>query len=108
MTTRWIGSEDSTYTAGDIGFLIEREGQRTGSTASADLHDHPAYTNQSHEPRLYGWCGTTNDTAVYARGVWRVTEIAKNGRAKAEQLKGKELAAALETLGYPELAPAEA
>lgn len=28
----------------------------------------PAITNSSHEERTEGWCGTTNDWAVYAHG----------------------------------------
>ncbi len=104
MTTRWIGDESTTYTVGETEFLIERSDTMRRGRDSLGLSNRPAHTNQSHKPRLYGWCGTTDDVAVYARGVWRVTKIAKNGRAQVEKLTGPELATALETLGYPELA----
>lgn len=103
MTTRWIGDDSTPYSLGETGFLVEHSHQLRGSD-SLTLREHPTHTNQSHQPRLYGWCGTTNDIAIYARGVWRVTKIAKNGRAMIEQLKGPDLTAALETLGYPALA----
>ncbi|MFR9719891.1 hypothetical protein ACL00X_11095 [Aeromonas diversa] len=36
----------------------------------------PAMTNSSHEERLHGWCGTTNDTAIYAHGEYATLEEA--------------------------------
>lgn len=37
----------------------------------------PAITNCSHEVRTNGWCGTTNDWAVYAHGEYDTIEDAR-------------------------------
>lgn len=37
----------------------------------------PATTNSSQEVRLDGWCGTTNDWAVYAHGEYPSVELAR-------------------------------
>lgn len=37
----------------------------------------PAITNSSHEVRTEGWCGTTNDWAVYAHGEYATLEEAR-------------------------------
>lgn len=37
----------------------------------------PAITNSSHEERTEGWCGTTNDYAVYAHGEYATIEGAR-------------------------------
>lgn len=91
--------------AGQVGFVVERSNaiRRSESTL---LQDDPPRTNQSHEPRLTGWCGTTNDVAVYGRGMARVLRCSRSGqRVYVESLEGEELAAALDEAGYPELAP---
>jgi hypothetical protein len=104
MSNRYIGPGE--YDEGQIGFLIEHSNpvKRSETWSLSDL---PAHTNQSHEPRLHGWCGSWNDTSTNARGVWRVVKVLPNGRAKIEELVGEELATALEELGYPELTPSE-
>ena len=33
-----------------------------------EIRTAPAKTNMSHQVRIEGWCGTTNDWAVYAHG----------------------------------------
>jgi hypothetical protein len=43
----------------------------------------PAVTNSSNEERTDGWCGTTNDWAVYAHGEYETIEAAR--AAIAEQ-----------------------
>jgi len=101
--TQWIGPDEN-LKVGDVGFLIEFSNAIRGSEHYG-VRDTPAHTNQSHQPRLHGWCGTYNDLATYGRGMVRVERVAKNGRALVRQLAGAELAAALEDLGYPELAP---
>lgn len=63
----------------------------------------PAHTNQSHKPRLRGWCGSWNDTSTYGRGVWEVVRVAKNGRCLLSELDGDEMQAVLDDLGYPDL-----
>lgn len=99
--TQWIGP-DETLSVGDVGFLVGFSNTVKGSTRYA-LRDTPAYTNQSHRPLLYGWCGTWNDLSTNACGMVRVERVAKNGRALVRQLEGAELTAALDDLGYPEL-----
>lgn len=37
----------------------------------------PAITNSSREERIEGWCGTTNDWAVYAHGEYETIEEAR-------------------------------
>ncbi|MCP5428529.1 MAG: hypothetical protein H6966_09725 [Chromatiaceae bacterium] len=42
----------------------------------------PAITNMSHEERIDGWCGTTNDWAVYAHGEYDAEKAARNAIAE--------------------------
>jgi hypothetical protein len=105
MATTWIGPDDA-LKEGDIGFLIEKTNTMRGGT-SFQFRDVPAHTNQAHEPRLHGWCGTYNDLATYGRGLVVVTRVARNGRALVQELDGDKLKAGLEELGYPELMPTE-
>jgi hypothetical protein len=100
----WIGS-DPYLSVGDVGFLVECQHNLQGWTRYS-LQDVPACTNMGHAEQLHGWCGTTNDVAVYARGVAKVERLAKNGRVRVQRLFGADRAAALEELGYPELAEA--
>lgn len=100
----WIGPAD--YAAGEVGFLVETSNPFEGSVSYA-LCDVPAHTNQSREPRLHGWCGSWNNVSTYGRGMARVEKIARNGRAFVRLLEGDELVAALDVLGYPELADEE-
>lgn len=101
-TARWIGTENDQFEIGQTGFLVKIHNTMKGWTRF-DLRDHPAKTNQSYEPRLHGWCGTTNDVSVFGLGVARVERVAKNGRAFVRELEGDDLNAALEELGYPDL-----
>ena len=100
----WIDSDDlSTIEVGETGFLVEVENQLTGYHAFS-LYSSPPKTNQSHQYRAHGWCGTTNDTAVYGRGVWRVVRVAKNGRIKIEKITDRsKLETFLEECGFPGL-----
>lgn len=99
--TLWIGPDES-LTLGQYGFLIETSHTNDG-WIQYTLSDTPARTNRSHEPKLYGWCGTWNDIATHARGMYRVVRLARNHRAYVEELEGADLGAALEELGYPNL-----
>jgi hypothetical protein len=98
----WINGEISESAVGSVGFLIER--RRDGGGPSHHISGSPAHTNQSHEPRLFGWCGTTNNVATYALGLVRVTGHSAGGRLRVRRLANAEQAAALESLGWPELA----
>lgn len=100
-TSRWIGP-DPMLEAGDVGFLIENANENTGGSQFF-LRDTPACTNQSHEPRLHGWCGTWNNVGTHGHGMARVERVAKNGRAFVVELTGDELNDALDECGYPEL-----
>jgi hypothetical protein len=42
-----------------------------------EIRTSPALTNSSHEERTEGWCGTTNDWAVYAHGEYATIEEAR-------------------------------
>lgn len=93
MSNIWIDHDYADHAAGRVGFLVE-------------LRSRPAHTNKSHEPRLHGWCGTTDDVSTNAHGMAVVTRVAKNGRALIRRLQDEELAAALEAHGYPDLGEA--
>jgi hypothetical protein len=101
----WIDCNDYDTKIGTIGYLVETHHERS---VSLSLRDRPLRTNQSHVPRLAGWCGETDNRSRYARGVWRVERTnAAGDRAKIVPIVGAELAAFLEADGYPELTPAE-
>lgn len=42
-----------------------------------EISTSPAITNSSREKRTEGWCGTTNDWAVYAHGEYATVEEAR-------------------------------
>ncbi len=89
---------------GELAFLVERFNENTGRTTYY-LSRRPPHTNRSNEPRLNGWCGTTNNIAKYGRGLAKIVRRAKNGRAMLVPVAPT--AEALEELGYPELELAE-
>ena len=104
---RWIDNPEydpnPPLQLGDMGFLVSRAPQ--GQATIYNLYDRPAHTNQSHEPTLHGWCGTTNNCSINAHGIGRVTRTTKNGRAQIETVTDPaEIAAFLDEAGYPELA----
>lgn len=65
--TRWIGP-DPMLSVGNTGFLIEHYNELSGGSRF-ELRDTPPYTNQSHQPRLSGWCGTWNNVGTYGHGL---------------------------------------
>jgi hypothetical protein len=85
-----------------IGFLMERTSYRNGCVTTWHLLSRPVHTNSSHEPRLTGWCGDTDNVSRYAEGLARVARRAKNGRVCLAKVEPT--VALLEELGYPELA----
>ena len=99
---KWIDGE--TLSVGDIGFLVSRDHTSSRAPATYHIGARPAHTNSSHQPRLTGWCGETNNVSIHAHGLARVVRTARNGRAQVVALTAEEIPAALETLGYPELA----
>src|SRR5262245_60415022 len=101
--TIWIGPTDD-LRIGDRGFLVHTQHNLRG-WSHRELLDIPPMTNQSHRYRLEGWCGTTNDVAVYGEGMAEVIKLARNGRALVRELEGEPLRQALEDFGFPELTP---
>ena len=103
MKQLWMDNQDDMHTVGDRGYLVERSHAFNGWT-SYGLYDRPAHTNQSHKPRLEGWCGTTNDGGVYGHGIGRIVKTTKNGRAQVVKITDAvEIAEYLEESGYPDL-----
>ena len=104
MATLWIDSD--CLSVGDVGFLIEAVDNNRGGTTHRFLDEVPLHTNMSHEPRLRGWGGETNNISRTAMGMARVSRVAKNGRVCLTMLEAgsSDEAEALETLGYPDLA----
>jgi hypothetical protein len=105
MATLWIDENNAyDHEVGRVGFLVSVKPQ--GRAERLDLRDRPAHTNQSHEPRLTGWCGETNNVNVHAQGLAEVVRVAKNGRILLRTTEDPDaITAALEELGYPELDP---
>jgi hypothetical protein len=96
----WI---DGDYPLKHIGFLIEKSNP-IRHTEHLELAQRPAHTNQSHAPKLYGWCGSWNDTNTYALGIARVSRVAGNGRVQVtEVVERAEVQRYLEEVGYPDL-----
>lgn len=108
MAQKWIDEQSNEYEpypekVGDMGFLVQFSNEIKGSDRYS-LRYTPAYTNNSNQPRLKGWCGTYSDLATYGLGVWKIVRIAKNGRTLVEEvLNGPERDAFLEEMGYPDL-----
>lgn len=99
----WIDSDSAETERGDAGFLVRVANENQGNAEHYQLRARPAHTNQSHAPRLRGWCGTTNNVAVFAEGLARIVRTTANGRAMLAHVPQAEEAAELERLGYPEL-----
>jgi hypothetical protein len=86
-----------------IGFLMERT--KNGCVTTWYLLSRPVRTNSSHEPRLTGWGGQTDNVSRHAHGLAKVARRAKNGRVCLAKVEPT--VALLEELGYPELATDE-
>lgn len=99
---KWIDGNGSEK-VGEKGFLVHIENKLKGSERY-ELRDRPPHTNQSHKPMLSGWCGSYNDTSTWGRGVWKIVQVARNGRVQIAEVTDKaELEAFLNDYGYPEL-----
>ena len=99
----WIDGDTVEAHVGLMGFLIRRSNP-IRHTEHAYIAQHPPRTNQSHELRIYGWCGSWNDTNTYGDGIVRVTRVARNGRVQIVSVTNPDdLAAYLHEVGYPEL-----
>lgn len=97
----WIDSDSYENKIGDLRYLVETLNTSNGRT-SWSLYERPLRTNQSHQPRLNGWCGETDNRSRYARGVVRVMALnAAGDRCRIAQVTGDELQAFLERDGFP-------
>ena len=101
---RWVDFDlSSELGVGDFAYLVEVVDTTRGTTTWS-LSARPCRTNVSHEPRLHGWCGETDNRSVYARGVMRVSAFNRDGdRARIAAASAAETSAFLERDGYPEL-----
>jgi hypothetical protein len=100
---QWVDNPDFDK-IGTVRYLVAVD--RAGQSTRWQLRERPARTNRSAEPRLFGWCGETDNRSVYAHGCVVVvgTNQARD-RARIKSLDGEELRAFLEGDGYPELEP---
>ena len=90
---------------GTIGYLVRTLNTNDGGERYS-LRERPARTNQSHEPRLTGWVGETNNRSSCAIGCYRIVRTNRAGdRAQVVRVEGTELADFLAGDGYPELIP---
>lgn len=104
-----VADDEGPYEAGDLGFVVQEE-----DVVDGGIRIHLAARPAGHEPTLHGLAGCWGNVNNTARGVGLVVEveppppwISGNGRVLVRQLDGDELRAALRTLGYPELIPAQ-
>lgn len=103
----WIDC-DSDFGVGDIGYLVSSDDSNRRAWDVLRLYRTPLRTNQSHEERLTGWCGETDNVSRTAKGVWRIVRLNKQGdRALVTQLKGADLCTFLANDGRPSLIPDE-
>ena len=63
IETNYVGANQTRYQYVDINKI--------------EISTSPAITNSSHEERTEGWCGTTDDFAVYAHGEYATIEEAR-------------------------------
>ena len=100
--SKWIDCENGIV--GTIGYLVGVVDTSRGGGPRYSLRERPARTNQSHEARLEGWCGETDNRSVTADGAWKIVRVnAAGDRAQIVRLEGASLAAFLEGDGHPEL-----
>jgi hypothetical protein len=108
---RWITVEPQAWEVNDVGFLVEatHHNERSPNVRFC-LRSIPAYTNQSHQPRLVGSCGETNNVSLYALGLRRITKITGPSkkdvyRARLRLLTADERNVWLRAHGYEALVP---
>lgn len=102
---KWIDANNE-MNVGDVGYLVSLDNSNTRAWDVLRLYPTPLRTNRSHEERLTGWCGETNNVSRTAMGAWRIVKTNKRGdRMLIQQLKGADLCAFLMNDGRPELIP---
>lgn len=97
-------NESESICVDDIVFIYEKFISNTGVTTT-HISKTPVCTNRSHEPRLYGWCGETNNISYTGIGIGKVKKYYSSGRMKVYACaKGTpEEQLALDDVGYSEL-----
>lgn len=75
---RPIQFPSNTSDATGLWYLIEVEQARTGVIQYRALRS-PPRSNQSHQPIVRGWLGTSHDSSNYAIGRYRVSRRADGG-----------------------------
>lgn len=68
-----LASEFDEWEVGEEGVLVSRSPER-GKTEWL-LQADPPLTNSSREPKVAGWCGTTNNVSITAHGWHRVVKV---------------------------------
>lgn len=58
-------------------YVVETNFVDTESGDKVEIRTTPARTNFSHEERIIGFCGATNNRAVYAHGEYSTLEAAR-------------------------------
>lgn len=102
MGTLWVDNDED-LNVGSVAFIRQVSPQGRADRMVVSLR--PCKTNRSHEARLHGWCGETNNVSIYAKGVGRVLKVNKTGeRVMVSILNDEELDNALDELGYPDIA----
>lgn len=79
-TPTWIDCCNYDTNVGDVRYLVEVLNTSSGRT-SFSLNERPLRTNRSLQPRLWGWCGETDNRSRYARGVVRIASVNQGGRS---------------------------
>ena len=101
---QWIDCDGDNVEPGRTGYLVRTLNTSTGRESWA-IRDRPLRTNQTREPRLWGWCGETDNKSRTAQGVCKVARVnAAGDRCAVVRVVGAELAAWLEADGHPDLA----
>jgi hypothetical protein len=105
MNTEWVGPfcASDHISIGTVHFLTFMYFHNSDEHRF-DLRDKPARSIHSQKPTLVGSCGGFKNVSLEARGLVRVIRVCKNGRALVRKLEGAELATALDSLGWPQLA----
>jgi len=61
----WAEENEGALKVGEIGFVVEVDREGVSRTT---IQGRPARTNMSHEARLRGYCGETNNVVITAKG----------------------------------------
>jgi hypothetical protein len=103
----WIDTNyDAELNVGDVGYLVSSDNSNTRAWDVLTLHSTPLRTNRSHEERLTGWCGETDNVSRTAKGAWRVVKLNKKGdRMMIRQIHRGDLCTFLANDGRPNLIP---